>query len=1189
MYRVQLNSVLETESARRAASSSRNRNQLKPPRTHSETRRPRLIWGRFGPIVLFFCFLSLPPLRAGTTARGALTPNSCSRRPMSGSAADVCTVALSSAPGRSGLNVSLLTSNAVAGQAAGMDPRNFTNVNSKATASSLVIKPAANSATSAAKIFKRFVQMNAGVSTASALSSVTCSSSSVAAPGTVSCSVNMTGLSPAGGLEIQVTSSNPGVSTPTWVVVPAGASSAPFSAAVASGASGTVTLQGTFNGVSKSVALQVGSVLSSVSCSSGSLTGSGTDACSLTLSTGAASGGLNVSLSSNNSAVTVPASVIVPANCASVGFIATVSSVAIGQTVTLTATSGSVSRSFTLRLQAAVPTLRMSAASVLFGNVQVNTSSTQSVILTSTGTAAVTVNDVTLAGAGFTLLSASLPVTLSPGRTLTLNVQFNPAAIGAATGQLTVTSNSTTNGTAVISLSGTGTAPPATLSMLSCSSGTITGAGTDECTVALTAAAPSAGLTVNLSTSNSVVKVPSTMTVPAGAASAGFTASVSSVPTAQAVTITASVGRMFTSYTLQLNATILALSINPISVAFGKVVVNTPATQSITFASTGTAPVTINGITLTGTGFAMLGPALPVTLAPNQATTVDISFDLPTASAATGQLTVLSNASTNSTAVVGLTGTSVAAVALTPASAATTVGTTLQFEASVTGTSNTAVTWAVSGTRCSGTACGTITSNGLYTAPAAVPSPATVTITATSVSNPTQSASSTVTVVPTIGAKYYLAPAGAGGNDSNNGLSPQTPWLTPNHYLNCGDVIIAAASTAYSAANFQSNKWGTVTCPANNNVAWLQCAAFDACKIAASNVFAMWMSKSYWGVQGWEVSGTGNGGVCIGVTPVSGTTIHHIILANNYCTGGANGFATSPQSTTASVDYIAIIGNISRDASRSTALCNSGITIYEPVKFDSLPGTHIYIAGNFTFDTNSQFHCASRTLTYDGNGIALDDIGSAQSGGTAYNQQIVVQNNLSVFNGGYGLGNTGSGSPSSPIYWLYNTSANNVLATNLDNTTCGDFTSLQSSLTTVTRNIVKTSSATGCHGLAALYAVALNDSDATDTVASNWLYSAAGNNIGLYSNTGFVAGSNTTGIDPSFVNPVDPGTPDCTGKANTVNCMSTVVANFTPTNAAAQGYGYQAPSGTPVYDPLYPQWLCSVSNLPSGLVTPGCA
>jgi fibronectin type 3 domain-containing protein len=62
-------------------------------------------------------------------------------------------------------------------------------------------------------------------------------------------------------------------------------------------------------------------------------------------------------------------------------------------------------------------------------------------------------------GTSFTLSSGpTFPVTLTPGQTATLGVEFDPTTAGAATGQLTVTSTSSTNGTAVITLSGTGTA-----------------------------------------------------------------------------------------------------------------------------------------------------------------------------------------------------------------------------------------------------------------------------------------------------------------------------------------------------------------------------------------------------------------------------------------------------------------------------------------------------------------------------------------------------------------------------------------------------------------------------------------------------------------------------------------------------------------------------------------------------------
>jgi hypothetical protein len=132
-------------------------------------------------------------------------------------------------------------------------------------------------------------------------------------------------------------------------------------------------------------------------------------------------------------------------------------------TVTLSATNGAGtgSATLTLTIAAAGPTLSINATSVGFGNVGLNTPATQSVTLTSTGTAAVTVNSAVLTaltGTGFTFSGPTLPVTLTPTQVATLEVQFDPTAAGAATAQLTITSNSSTNGTVVIPLTGTGTA-----------------------------------------------------------------------------------------------------------------------------------------------------------------------------------------------------------------------------------------------------------------------------------------------------------------------------------------------------------------------------------------------------------------------------------------------------------------------------------------------------------------------------------------------------------------------------------------------------------------------------------------------------------------------------------------------------------------------------------------------------------
>lgn len=89
-------------------------------------------------------------------------------------------------------------------------------------------------------------------------------------------------------------------------------------------------------------------------------------------------------------------------------------------------------------------------------------------------------------------------------------------------------------------------------------------------------------------------------------------------------------------------------------------------------------------------------------------------------------------------------------VTVSPNANPVTVGVNLtqQFTATVSGTSNQAVTWSVSGASCTGAACGTISPTGLYTAPGAVlMNPATVTVTATSQADANQSRNVNVRIV----------------------------------------------------------------------------------------------------------------------------------------------------------------------------------------------------------------------------------------------------------------------------------------------------------------------------------------------------------------------------------------------------------------------------------------------------------
>jgi len=164
-----------------------------------------------------------------------------------------------------------------------------------------------------------------------------------------------------------------------------------------------------------------------------------------------------VNLASNNPAVALPASVVVPAGALNAGFAAAVMAVPAVETATLTAAANGVSQSFALQLNAAAALLTANTASVGFGSVPLNTIATQALTLTSTGSVAVSISGASVTGAGFTIAGMMLPLTLNPGQSVTLNVGFLPTEAGPSTGQLTVASNSGSGGTIVIALKGWGT------------------------------------------------------------------------------------------------------------------------------------------------------------------------------------------------------------------------------------------------------------------------------------------------------------------------------------------------------------------------------------------------------------------------------------------------------------------------------------------------------------------------------------------------------------------------------------------------------------------------------------------------------------------------------------------------------------------------------------------------------------
>lgn len=454
------------------------------------------------------------------------------------------------------------------------------------------------------------------------------------------------------------------------------------------------------------------------------------------------------------------------------------------------------------------------------------------------------------------------------------------------------------------------------------------------------------------------------------------------------------------------------------------------------------------------------------------------------------------------------------------------------------------------------------------------------------------------------GATYYLAPTSMGGNDSNSGTIASSPWLTPNHSINCGDTIIALPSTAYSNADFSSGKWGTVSCSTGDNVAWLKCQDFDQCKMTVIDNHGFYVDKSYWGVQGFEVNANAStAGACFGAAPSSTNpaNIHHIVFANNVANGCQDGGLESWNLNKNSVDYFAIVGNIAYNAAQGSQNCYSGISVYEPVQSDWVSGTHIYIAGNLSYGNIDPKICAGG-MADGGDGIILDTFDGSQQGTPTFAAQAAVENNIAIGNGWKGLevqnnaANNLGNSLHAPIFLINNTVTGNALDNAEVSAMCSEADINVGFNIWAWSNLFASTTAEACGGNYK-YGFLTYDGDSTDSIAWNFIYGvtswqdesswtdtpAPKGAIGSFS----FGTTNINNIPPAFTDPVIPGAPKCSGYSSVAACMAQTVASYVPKASQAAGYGYQVPSNTYSSDDYFPAWLCG-TNLPTGLVSNHC-
>jgi hypothetical protein len=169
--------------------------------------------------------------------------------------------------------------------------------------------------------------------------------------------------------------------------------------------------------------------------------------------------------------------------------------------------------------------------------------------------------------------------------------------------------------------------------------------------------------------------------------------------------------------------------------------VGSASSQMVSLTNTGAADVSVSQAILSGTGFSVSGLATPLSLPVGQSKSFAVEFTAPSVGDVNGTLTIITDMR-HRPVVLSLHGSGgsgspkVASVSVTPLQVSPAPGGKVLFTAAVEGTTtNEAVTWT--------TSMGSITSTGIYTAPA---KSGMGTVTATSVADPTKSGSAVVMV-----------------------------------------------------------------------------------------------------------------------------------------------------------------------------------------------------------------------------------------------------------------------------------------------------------------------------------------------------------------------------------------------------------------------------------------------------------
>jgi len=317
----------------------------------------------------------------------------------------------------------------------------------------------------------------------------------------------------------------------------------------------------------------------------------------------------------------------------------------------------------------AAPAISLSPTSLTFAAQQAQTpSAAQSVTVTNTGNAALTISQITASG-DFTETDNCIAASIAANASCTVQVIFLPSTTGARTGMLTIFAN-VTGGQATVPLSGIGLAPaavtlnpaaltfPSTLLGQTSTAMNITVTNTGGVSAALQTPVLTGDFAVANNTCGTVLTANS-----ACAVAIAFTPTASGIRNGS-FAITDSVG----TQTASLSGTGAAAAtdtLTPLTLTFAaQTVGTTSASQMVTMTNTGDVALTLIAASITGGDFTAVN-GCGSSLAAHSSCSVSVAYVPRSTGANTGTLSI---ADVNHTQTVALSGSGLApaGVSLTP-------------------------------------------------------------------------------------------------------------------------------------------------------------------------------------------------------------------------------------------------------------------------------------------------------------------------------------------------------------------------------------------------------------------------------------------------------------------------------------------------------------------------------------------